>query len=205
MTKDEKRRLVERRLKSVLKRYGITLALYNGDRALKSLKINWGPQYAGVDLKNRRVMMTLGPGDRANSDETFGVYGANPLSDILHEAGHIIFANGDEERLTEPEYNGQLQLEMALAKIITNGVPAAMRDVKHYVDHSVLAQADARRYLERSPLELVFKREGILKEVNNGRYMMSKLWRDGTARAKKLGVLSPQGHPTWRNPNYDAA
>lgn len=104
---------------------------------------------------------------------------------VLHEGVHLIMAPTLKFHLREeePEEEGLLQLERALARYLS---PMSRRGVIDWMSITMVA-------IEPSPSKRVPSEVGAWKHP-----LRTSWWRDGKARAVQLGVLTPEGRPTWR-------
>lgn len=111
---------------------------------------------------------------------------------VLHEGMHLVCGTSLEfhRAETETEEEGLLQLERVVARHLR---PTDRRDVIDY----------------QSVTSLTFDLVGQMRERRNGRGRHAEVgdwkrptrtwwWREGAAKAVALGLLTPDGRPTWK-------
>lgn len=163
-------------VEEVLERYGI--------------RVEWYP-WAGQ--KEKPAIDSMGPSGAAGlrwpdvvvAEEDVGV------ARVLHEGMHLIMAPSLEfhRAVSEAEEEGLLQLERAVARHLR---PVERRAVIDYQAVTSLSFDHAGRMARRQ------QRPGYAEVGDWKRPTKTWWWREGAKRAVALGLLTPDGAPTWK-------
>lgn len=163
-------------VEDLLGRYGIRVEWYP-----------WGPE------RHVPAVDSMGPSGSAGirwpdvvvAEENVGV------AAVLHEGMHLIFGTSLEfhRAQTETEDEGLLQLERSLARYLH---PRERRAVIDYQSITTLGFDHVGQMCRRH------QRTGYAEVGDWKRPTRTWWWREGAAKAVALGLLTPDGRPTWK-------
>lgn len=159
---------------ALLAKYGIEVEQYPwGDERGRPSGVQWGPSGdAGLRWPSTVV-----------AEENAGV------QYVLHEGVHLIVAAKPQDIEDVPEEDGLLQLERVLARHL------GPRERRAVIDYQFITSLG---FDHVGPMSKRVLRSGYAEVGDWKRPTQSWWWREGVAKAVGLGLLTPDGRPTWK-------